>query len=171
MKIRFKPLEDKEFYYKEIYEWCQNESVYEWFEQGLLSYNEIVSKYKNKIVNNEQDVFIINYNNEDIGLFQIYKFNNDKYLKMEGNIYEYDIFIGVEKYLSKGLGTIVVNKIDSMIFNDYKASKIILRPFKKNIRGIGCYKKCGYKEIKEYLDKDTIGNIECYVVMEKKINN
>ena len=32
--------------YKLVNKWCSNKFVYEWFEQRILSYDEIVKKYK-----------------------------------------------------------------------------------------------------------------------------
>ena len=78
--------------------------------------------------------------------------------------YEYDIFIGEEKYLSKGIGTKIINLVNDNIYKKYKADLILLRPFRKNKRAINCYIKCDFKEIYSYIDFDTIGNKEEYVV-------
>ena len=92
-------------------------------------------------------------------LVQIYKYDD--------NTYEYDLFIGEENYLNKGIGTIIVNKVNNYIYDKYKAKSIILRPFKRNIRAIKCYEKCGFKYISEYLGKDTLGNPEVIVVLRR----
>ena len=171
--VSFRNLEDKEKDYKLLYKWCSQEFVYEWFEQRKLSYEEIKNKYKNKLKNKEQDLFIITYNNIDIGLVQIYKYNNDislKELENYKNIYEYDIFIGEEDYLSKGIGSNVVNLVNKMIYEDYNADAIILRPFKRNIRAIKCYEKCNFKNVYEYIGKDTLGNKERIVVLINEDN-
>ena len=57
--ISFRKLVDNEKEYKLIYKWCFKKEVYEWFEQRILSYEEIVNKYKEKI--KKQEVFIIEY--------------------------------------------------------------------------------------------------------------
>ena len=161
MLITFRDLKDTENEYRQLHKWCSNKFVYEWFEQRILSYDEIVSKYQNKLKKKIQDLFIIKCDDKDIGLVQIYKYKD--------NIYEYDLFIGIEEYLNKGIGTIIVNEINDIIYKKYKANSIILRPFKRNIRAIKCYKKCGFKQIDEYLGKDTLGNPEVITVLEKKI--
>ena len=158
--ITFRKLEDNQNEYKQLHKWCQNEFVYEWFEQRKLSYDEIVNKYKNKLKENKQELLIIKCNNKDIGLVQIYKYDD--------TTYEYDLFIGEEEYLNKGIGTIIVNKVNNYIYNKYKVNSIILRPFKRNIRAIKCYEKCGFKYISEYLGKDTLGNPEVIVVLKKE---
>ena len=158
--ITFRKLEDNSNDYKLLHKWCQNEFVYEWFEQRILSYDEIVNKYKNKLEEGKQELLIIKCDNKDIGLVQIYAYDEDTY--------EYDLFIGEEKYLDKGIGTIIVNKVNNCIHDKYRVSSIILRPFKRNIRAIKCYEKCGFKNINEYLGKDTLGNPEIIVVLKKE---
>jgi uncharacterized protein YhfF len=163
--ISFRKLVDNEKEYKLIYKWCSKKEVYEWFEQRILSYEEIVNKYKEKI--KKQEVFIIEYNNISIGLIQIYKYdgNIDNY----SNIYEYDLFIGEEKYLNKGIGKKIINQINEYIFFIKHADLIVLRPFKRNERAINCYKKCGFKFLYDYDDVDTLGNLEIISVYVKDI--
>lgn len=150
----------KETDFEKIYHWCQNKYVYEWFEQRKLSLDEIKEKYQNKLNSKKQDLFIINYNNHDIGLVQKYLYKD--------KTYEYDLFIGEEEYLSKGIGSRIVNLVNEKIFNDYSADSIILRPFKRNERACNCYKKCGFKIVKEYDDVDTLGNKEKIVMFMKE---
>ena len=57
-----------------------------------------------------------------------------------------------------------------MIYEDYNADAIILRPFKRNIRAIKCYEKCRFKNIYEYVGKDTLGNKERIVGLINKNN-
>ena len=52
-----------------------------------------------------------------------------------------------------------------MIESKYHANTIILRPFKRNLRAIKCYQKCGYQIIKEYQEKDTVGKEETIVLL------
>ena len=162
MNINLRKLEDNDLDYQKIYNWCQNKDVYEWFEQRILSFDEIKNKYQNKLLLNKQKVFIISLNSKDIGLVQIYHYEN------KDNIYEYDIFIGENDYLSKGFGKVIINYIDNYIFNTYSAKSIILRPFKRNIRAVKCYQKCGYKIINEYDSTDTLGNKEVILVLLKE---
>ena len=87
--IKLRNLKDKEEEYKLIHKWCEKKDVYEWFEQRILSYDEIMSKYKNKLYNSDQTVLIIEYNNKPIGLLQFYKYDDDlDYIKEYKNIYE-----------------------------------------------------------------------------------
>lgn len=156
--------------YKLMYKWCNEDYIYEWFEQRKLSYKEIVDKYSNKL-NGNQKLYIINYENKKIGYFQVYQYNEkNDYLKEYHNIYEYDLFIGEKEYLNKGIGSLVVQKINDMLFYKYNADCIILRPCTRNIRAIKCYEKNGFYKIYDYNDKDTIGNKETYTfLINKKI--
>ena len=40
--------------YKLMYKWCREKFVYEWFEQRTLSLEEIISKYKSKLLTKKQ---------------------------------------------------------------------------------------------------------------------
>ena len=170
MNISFRRVNNNDF--NLLYTWCSQEFIYEWFEQRVLSYDEIVNKYINKLNSGKQHLFIIQCDNKDIGFIQIYKFENDIGINISGynNVYEYDLFIGEEGYLSKGIGTIIVKDINNMIYSKYNADAIILRPFKRNIRAIKCYKKCDYEIISEYNGIDTIGNSEIITVLLNKKN-
>ena len=164
MEISFRKLEDKEEDYLKLYNWCKQKFIYEWFEQRVLTYNEIVNKYKNKLNKKEQDLFIIKYNDLDIGFIQVYKYNDNLPVEVT-NAYEYDMFIGEEEYLNKGIGKEIMNAINNIIYETYKANTIILRPFKRNIRSVKCCLKSGFKEVYEYLGKDTLGNPEMITVL------
>lgn len=168
MDITFRCLENSDNEFKQIHKWCENEFVYEWFEQRVLSIDEIIDKYKNKLEKDIQKLFIIQYKGKDIGLIQLYKFEYDiklDELKNYKSIYEYDLFIGENEYLSKGIGTDIVNIITETLYSKYLADAIILRPFKRNVRAIKCYEKCNYNLIKEYNGKDTLGNTEVILVL------
>ena len=176
MDVTLRILNNDNAEFEQIYKWCENKFVYEWFEQRILSIDEIISKYKNKLEKGIQELFIIQYKSKDIGLVQFYKFEYDinfDELNKYKNIYEYDLFIGEKEYLSKGIGTNVVKLINEMLYSNYKADAIILRPFKRNVRAIKCYEKCNYKLIKEYTGKDTLGNTEVISVLlnTKNTNN
>ena len=159
--------------YKLMYKWCKQEFIYEWFEQRILSFEEIVNKYKMKLINRKQDLFFICYNEVKIGFVQIYKYDDKKIseLKDYKNIYEYDIFIGEAEYLSKGIGTKVVKYINNYIYDNYLSDCIVLRVFKRNIRAIKCYQKNNFKIIYEYEDKDTLGNNEKFLFLVNKNEN
>ena len=167
LKIELIEFIDTKENYILMHKWCSNKFVYEWFEQRILSYDEIVNKYKTKLKDNKQKLYFIKYGNKPIGFIQIYKYNDTiyDYLKKYTNIYEYDIFIGEENYLSKGLGTKIITSVNNLIYNKYLADCILLRPFKRNIRAIKCYQKNNFKLVAQYDGIDSIGNKEEIVVL------
>ena len=119
MKITFRKFKDDEVEYIKIYNWCKNDYIYNWFEQRVLSPEEIKEKYKNKLNSKKQELLIIQCDYQDIGLIQIYKYIKDiniNTLNNFKNIYEFDIFIGEKEYLSKGIGAKVVNRINKKIY-------------------------------------------------------
>lgn len=174
LDISFRKLQNSKEDYKKLYKWCKNKNVYEWFEQRILSYDEIVAKYKSKLEAKIQDLYVIKSNNMDIGLIQIYKFYNDINLEdvdKYRNTYEYDIFIGENEYLNKGIGKSIITKINDIIYTKYNADSIILRPFKDNKRAINCYQKCNFKKVNEYIGNDTLGNEKSIVVLLNSLNS
>lgn len=173
LNITFRKLKNSKSDYELLYKWCNNKWVYEYFEQRKLKYSEIVNKYKIKLKEKKQKLFIIKSDSKDIGLVQIYKYEND--LKIENlnkykNLYEYDLFIGDNDYLNKGLGKKIVRCINDVIYKNYFADGIILRPFKRNIRAVKCYKYCDFKEIYRYKDKNTLGRKEESIVLLNKLD-
>lgn len=162
--IKFKDITEN---YMLLHHWCSQEFIYTWFEQRILSYDEIVNKYKNKLQEEKQDLYIIRNNDIKIGLVQIYQYKENKFKQLNNynNIYEYDLFIGNKEYINKGLGVNIINLINEKIYYEYNADAIILRPFKRNIRAIKCYQKAKFKNICEYIDKDTLGHKEEIVVL------
>ena len=169
-KIDLIEFTDKKESYELMYRWCIQEFIYRWFEQRKLSFREIENKYKNKLLENKQHLFFISYNDFKIGFVQIYKYDDkksDELLKYN-NIFEYDIFIGEEEYLSKGIGTKVVNYVNNYIYDNYLCDCIVLRPFKKNERAVKCYEKNGFEIVDEYIGIDTLGNSEKMIVLINK---
>ena len=166
-KIELVKFADTSDNYKLLHKWCSQEFIYEWFEQRVLSYEEIVKKYQTKLRNGKQQLFLISYNDKLIGYTQIYKYEGTIYneLKNDNILYEYDIFIGDIDYLSKGIGTKIVKIINDYIYLNYSADGIVLRPFERNERAIKCYLKDNFKIITEYQDKDTVGNKEILAVL------
>ena len=158
-KIELIKFVDDENNYKLMHKWCSNDFVYEWFEQRVLSFDEIMNKYKNKLMSGEQDMYIMVCDDTPIGYVQIYK--NDE-------SYEFDLFIGEEDYLHRGIGSRVVKMINDLIYEKYKVDHIVLRPFKRNVGAVNCYKKNGFEIIDEYEDEDTLGNKEMYLLMINK---
>lgn len=157
MNITFQRLKDCNEDYELLHKWVQKPYIYEWFEQRILSYEEVKEKYQKKLQDNIQELFIIEVENKRIGFVQIYPY--------EEKSYEFDIFIGEEDYLFKGYGVSIIKELTKKIMNEYHAESIIVRPFQRNERAIHCYQKCGYQVINQYQGFDTLGKEEEIVVL------
>lgn len=162
--ICFIKIDEESIDYDLLYRWCQNEFVYEWFEQRKLSFDEIKNKYYKKITDNNQKLFYISIDGQYIGYIQYYV-SLYKNIDLSGDIYEYDLFIGESNYLSKGFGTQIINKLNKYIFEDEKCDFIILNVFARNYRAIRAYEKANFKKIDSYSGEDTLGKKEEMVVM------
>ena len=75
--IYLRDIVDSDEEYKRLYSWCLNPSVYEYFEQRVLSYDEVVDKYKRRVGNEDVKTLIIVYKNKEIGLVQYEKMDDD----------------------------------------------------------------------------------------------
>ena len=112
--------------YDLLHKWSEQPFVQVWFEQRSLSKVEIKDKYDNKITSSNETLYYIECNNEKIGYFQYYPYEKDN------TMIEYDVLIGEENYLDRGIGQEVVKKINELIFHNTEANKIVVRPCKRN---------------------------------------
>lgn len=158
--IILRKLKDDEDDYKLLYKWCSKKEIYLYFEQRKLSYEEIKNKYKTRIQKNKVETYIIEYKNIPVGLIQ--------YELKDNRIYNIDIFIGELDYHHKGIATNSINLLCEYLFKEKNANKLIMCPLKSNIKAVKCYEKCGFKIIKEYIEKDTIGKKQVFNLMIKR---
>lgn len=162
-------LHDFESDYRKLEEWYKKKEVYTYFEQRILSYEEIVKKYKPRTKKDAKiPVFIIELNNKAIGIVQ-YQLIDDKtkdaYNLNNKCCFEIDIFIGELNLHNKGIGTKCINLISDYLFKEKNADVLVMCPLSTNIKAIKCYEKCGYTLKNKFKDKDTIGNIQTYSLM------
>ena len=164
-------IEDNEVEYKMLYKWCSNLKVYKYFEQGILSYEEIVDKYKKRISSDYlTKTKVIIYKTIPIGIVQYYEMNyKDKsYFDLNNydKVFSIDIFIGEDAYYNLGIGSTIINYISDYLLNDCKI--VALTPESDNVNAIKCYQKCGFKIVKEYNYLDSLGNKTINTLMIKQ---
>ena len=156
--IKISLLEDNEENYKLLEKWCSQEEIYKHFEQRILTYDEIVNKYKNRCnINSDTPVYMIYYKNKKIGIVQY---------REKNNVFDIDIFIGELNLHNKGIGQIIITLFTQYLKNIKDAKEFTLIPLKDNVKAIKCYKKCGYKIIKEFKALNTIKEEKEYVLMK-----
>lgn len=136
VKIRKLTLEDTE----NIVLWRNKSFVLENFiDRKQLTKENHIAYFNQRIVTKEVEQFIITCDEIDVGtvfLRDIDKINNKA---------EFGIFIGIEKYLARGIGALATKEILSFGFNELKLNKIFLRVLGKNTRAIKSYEKSGFK--------------------------
>lgn len=158
--------------YKMLEKWYQEEEIYSHFEQRKLNYNEIKDKYFPRTLENTKiPVYMIEYEEEPIGIIQYQLINNENKKLYDincNNCYEIDIFIGELSMHNKGIGKRVINMLTEFLFNNYQAKLLVMCPLKENISAIKCYEKCGFKINKMFKTEDTIENLQEYLLMIKE---
>ena len=76
--VSIRLLKDNPTDYQYLYSWYQNKEVYTYFEQRILSYEEIVSKYRPRTkITSITPVYIIEYQNKPVGIIQYTKLNKE----------------------------------------------------------------------------------------------
>ncbi len=170
--VSLRKLQDSNDDYRLLEKWYQQEEVYLHFEQRKLNFDEIKNKYYPRTLNNaDVPVYMIEYNNNPIGIIQ-YKLideeNKQLYKLNVDNSYELDIFIGELNYHSKGIGAVSINIIANYLYKKKKANLLVMCPLKDNINAIKCYQKCGFEIKDKFITEDTIGTLQEFVLMIKE---
>ncbi len=142
-----------------LYSWCLNPSVYEYFEQRVLSYDEVVDKYKRRVGNEDVKTLIIVYKNKEIGLVQYEKMDDDdrkKFCILLDNVVSIDIFIGDNSFYGLGIGSRVVKYISKYLLSNF--DMVIANVQSSNSNSINMCLKSGFKELRKVDYSDTLGN-------------
>lgn len=157
--IYLRDIVDNEEEYNRLYNWCLNPSVYKYFEQRILSYDEVVSKYKRRVGNEEVKTLIILYKAREIGLVQ-YEKMDEEYRERFGilldDVVSIDIFIGDSSFYGLGIGTRVVKYIGKYLLS--KFDMVIANVQSTNDSSINMCLKSGFKKLREVDYSDTLGN-------------
>ena len=169
--IEFELLKDEEINYKLLHKWCSQEEIYKYFEQRILSYDEIISKYKPRTKDDTKViVYMIKYENNPVGIIQYQKVDDNKnelYGIDLDNAYEIDLFIGELNLHNRAIGENTINKMCTYLFNEKNVKYIIGSILQENIKSLKCCEKCEFKVLKEIKMKDTIGNMQDYYIVIK----
>lgn len=157
--IYLRDIVDNEEEYKRFYNWCLNPSVYKYFEQRILSYDEVVSKYKRRVGNEEVKTLIILYKAREIGLVQYEKMDEEdreRFGILLDDVVSIDIFIGDSSFYGLGIGTRVVKYIGKYLLS--KFDMVIANVQSTNDSSINMCLKSGFKKLREVDYSDTLGN-------------
>ncbi len=121
MNVTFTPLDKSHF--QLMLKWLESPHVKKWWDEDIIYTLDVVKeKYGSYIhgykqingINRPISAFIIFKNSEPIGYIQIYNMYDFPPLKLllglPENLGAFDIFIGEEKYLGKGMGSTAIIK-------------------------------------------------------------
>ena len=173
--IKVRQLKNQISDYKLLEKWYQEKEIYSQFEQRKLNYDEIKKKYYPRTkLSAIVPVFMIEYNNNPIGIIQYQKINKENqklYEIKDNNSYEIDIFIGELNLHNKGIGNKAINLITNYLFNEKKANIIIMCPIVNNVIAQKCYEKSGFNVNKTFKTENTIGELETFLLMSKEKKN
>ncbi|HHY7015564.1 TPA: GNAT family N-acetyltransferase [Legionella pneumophila] len=152
----FKPLQENDL--KLLCKWLDKPHVKEWWDDGL-NQEEIKEKYRQRIGDKTVVPFIVYLEDNPIGFIKYYHANKvgDGWWpdEIEGTV-GIDQFIGEEKYINRGYGTQMIQKFIKKLFQSSNIKKIITDVDPDNLRAINCYKKAGFKFVKELITPDGI---------------
>lgn len=172
MNLVLRKIKNIEKDYRLLTKWYQFDYVYNYFEQRILNYNEIVNKYYPRTLNDSNIVVeMIEIDKIPIGIIQ-YKLleeTDKKLYQIKCNkAYEIDIYIGEKQYHGLGIGQKAINIVCTRLFNENQADLLIMCPLKENHRAINCYLKCQFVKKNEIVLPDTLGKKQEYILMIKE---
>lgn len=157
IEIALKPLQDKDI--SLFSKWLNKEYIYKWFCPDGEEYREA---WMDEITNRNTKYhfmkhFIITCNNKKIGfcMYMDCYFEQDYIPKHYGitidkkeSVYEIGYFIGEEEYLNKGIGKIIVAKLEEKIIQ-IGGKEILADPDEKNLISIKTLLNNGFIKIKD----------------------
>jgi len=161
MKISFRPL--CEDHYTFLLKWLVAPHVKAWWDPDIQwtlplieeKYEDYVKGYK--VENDEAkpiSAYIIYADNKAIGYIQLYNAydfaRSEPLIGLPSSLAAFDIFIGEENYLRKGIGSKAIIQFLEEHGNYY--SHIFVDPDKTNLAAIRTYEKAGFKKVKEKQD-------------------
>lgn len=160
ISIRYLEKNDKDI--KCLYDWLNNEKVFEYYgDSNEKSLDFVKQKYENKIEDKIMFPCIIEFDKKNIGYIQFYYANSENYdLSQElfekladknDRVFAIDVFIGEDDYRNRGIGTRAIKLLINTLFEKYDADIILIDPKTNNGRAISCYKKCGFIKSTETL--------------------
>lgn len=161
-------LRDDEADYRLLEAWCRQEEIYRYFEQRILSGEEIRRKYYPRTLKDARvPVFMIEQDGRPVGIIQYQRMSaEDNWCGIRAaDGYEIDLFIGEEKERGRGIGRESVALIARYLFEKMGAGTLVMCPMSGNASAIRCYERCGFEETGMFSAPDTVGVTQEYVRM------
>ncbi len=172
MKITFIPLAESHF--PLLLKWLETPHVKKWWDQDVTYTMDLVHKKYSSYIKGYKLVdgvpqpiqaFIIHNNQDPVGYIQIYNAHDFLKCKTLSDLPEslgaFDIFIGEEEALQKGLGSKAIVEFLKLHGNQY--SYIFAGPNSNNVAAIKAYEQAEFKRVSEQQDTGEawiINNLE-----------
>ncbi len=167
--VNLRRLRDEAEEYRRLAAWCRQEEVYRYFEQRMLTDEEIERKYRPRTREDAAvPVFMIEHEGRPVGVIQYRKADADSECRRfvtGGEIFEMDIFIGEADGRGRGLGQRAVELMAEYLFEEKGADALVMCPLRENVRAVRCYLKCGFVEAGRFESADTVGVRQEYLCM------
>lgn len=147
--------------YNIMVKWLNDSRVLEFYEESPADLEKVKKKYGPRIEGRHYvKPYIAECKNKPVGYIQYYEIQ-DNDLKSHGypqnhDIYGIDQFIGETELWGKGLGTSMILLMLNYLSNHKNARRVVLEVKNHNIRAISCYKKCGFRKIKDINDDTSL---------------
>ena len=154
-EISFRKLEDSDL--KLIHRWLNAPDVSRWWKidgKRNPSYEEVIKHFLPGIRGSDPTkCFTVIYENIKIAFIQSAQIgDNPRYeeaLGLDNNTVSIDIFIGEEKYIHRGLGSLIIKAfLRDIAFKIYNTEVCSIDPDPENKIAIRAYEKCGFRYIK-----------------------
>jgi aminoglycoside 6'-N-acetyltransferase len=153
--------------YKVMAKWLSDQNVLKYYEEPLSNLEKVIEKFAPRISGEHYVTScIVEFKDISIGYIQYYKLTKPKLIEYgyaaNQVIFGIDQFIGETQLWGKGIGTSMIRLILNYLTKIEPSSKEIIDVKKTNDRAISCYKKCGFRRLKNLSDE--------FVLMECKLN-
>ena len=132
---------------EDIYDWLANSDATpemmglpKFPDHPVPTYAEFCADYDEAVFDESSDcfqVFIISFNDEDIGAAQFF---------IKNRFSELDIWIAKRKYWGMGVGSQSLQQLANLLSLRGDVDTLVIRPSGRNTRAIACYRKAGFKD-------------------------
>ena len=147
--------------YDIMVKWLNDSRVLEFYEESPADLEKVTKKYGPRIEGiHYVKPYVVEYKNKRVGYIQYYEIQEND-LKRFGypqnhDMYGIDQFIGETELWGKGIGTSMILLMLNYLSNHKNATRVVLEVKNHNSRAISCYKKCGFRKIKEINDDKSL---------------
>lgn len=169
--VEFEPL--REFHFNLLHKWLNKPHVQAYYSLRAWTLEEVKEKFL-PYVNGEKLIkgYIVSSSNHPFGYIQSYPLeeypfeDQDLLISIVEKAAGIDLFIGEEKELDKGLGSLIINIfLEKFIWPNYQYC--LADPDIRNVASLRLFKRCGFKEHASIHSKDALGNQAAYLLFIK----